>query len=92
MIEVQQTSGEWITINPALIISMVSNKKRTVELDNGKSFEVNDYFKGTEFTLNMVGGTQIKLTKLGIDILRKQQTRGDFSSSWLSTLLSPGSY
>lgn len=88
MIEVELTDKSFLTINPMLIVSIKSNKTREVtNARTGVKYNVNDYLSGTEFTLTMVGGSTITITKLGLDILRKQQTRGDFDPNMLHSVM-----
>lgn len=88
MIEVQLTDGSFKTINPMLILEIKSNKtKEVIHSRTGRTYQVNDYIKGTEFTITMVGGTSYTLTKLGLDLLRKQQPRGDFDPNMLNSFI-----
>lgn len=88
MIEVELTDKSFLTINPMLIVSIKSNKTREVTNSRtGVKYNVNDYLTGTEFTLTMVGGSTITISKLGLDILRKQQTRGDFDPNMLRSVM-----
>lgn len=84
MIEVQLVDGSFKTVNPTLILEIESNlKRKVIDSYTGKEYEVNDYLTGTEFTITMIGGTTYKLSKLGLDLLRKQQQRGDFDPNML---------
>lgn len=79
MIEVQKIDGSFITINPNMILTLESDKKKTVKDSKDREYTVNDYQKGTKFTLTFINGESMELSKLGIDILRQATTRADFN-------------
>lgn len=81
MIEVQLFDKSFETINPNLILSMKSDVTKEVEDSSGNKYTVNDYIKGTKFTITFINGDTRELSKLGLDILRQQLHRADFVPS-----------
>ena len=82
MIEVQLFDKSFETINPNLILSMKSDVTKEVEDSNGNKYTVNDYIKGTKFTITFINGDTRELSKLGLDILRQKQPRADFDPQY----------
>lgn len=88
MIEVQLKDKSFKTINPDMIVEMESNKKKKIiDSRTGVEYEVNDYQTGDEFTIIMLNNKTYTLSKLGLDILRKAQARGDFDPNMFHSMV-----